>query len=842
MAKIGVMTVSLAMAVLCADRAHAQFKPESIRRGKAATALVEVTHGESGASGSAFCVDRCLDGSGLFVTNAHVVENDAGMVGKVRLVVEIGLETQRILPAEVLRRDDEMDLALLRVDRGAGLTALELGRDDGLSDLASVVTFGYPFGTQTAVGGAEFPDVTVLPSRITALRRENDRLMAIQFDNQINPGNSGGPVLDRSGKIVGVARATVVGAGLNLAIPVSRLAEFLKAPALVFDPPEFGYLDRGKPVSWTVRMQPSQDELTVPEPLSVAITLSNGAGDPRTFTADRTGPDTFQATVIPVTQEPDWKVGFRVMWRGGFDTGVTQVSDPDVRGGKTTLILGLLRNLQAEPSPRTASLEVSPERPTLTLRTVPSTSARQSTTIDLNQAEHIQAGDPEAPTVQTVVAQAEARQGANVVATVRRRTRLETPRGVKGEWKEPLLVEITPPRPAWSTSQYPILDDGKLTLGRPIVADGRPRGSDRSIRPPDIEIPSARLTALATDAPLERRLRGKISNVTVGGGGRFIILTLEENRQVAIFDVNKADLVKTIDMPAAGALVAAGASKLLIVFPNEKLLQRWDLETLRRDGPSRASPIDGHVISLAMGSDSAGPALAWWSDEAAAGSQPEAQFSFIDLDSLTVPTVAMLASQGIWTKLSKSGGSFRFDVSSASTMHLRASAGGGLFECGVRALSVHGGVVVSSLDVHGARGDHPVPGPDGRTVFTPGVGGPLDLNGNEIYPNNRGRFDPLEYRMPSHDPAYYLSVVGLDGASSAPVSCKIHAADGSLLRTVHGLEEMAPKITTEPVRDGNANDFTIEKRFHFVPAAQLLITIPAENDRLVLRRLEIVKT
>ncbi|MGO9793619.1 MAG: hypothetical protein ACLP8S_30070, partial [Solirubrobacteraceae bacterium] len=85
--------------LVVAGRAEAQteLKPELVRRAKAATALVEVTHPDAGASGTAFCVDK----SGLFVTNAHVVEDDFGREGTVRLVLDIGLETQRGLPAKV---------------------------------------------------------------------------------------------------------------------------------------------------------------------------------------------------------------------------------------------------------------------------------------------------------------------------------------------------------------------------------------------------------------------------------------------------------------------------------------------------------------------------------------------------------------------------------------------------------------------------------------------------------------------------------------------------------------------------------------------------------------------
>ena len=96
----------------------------------------------------------------------------------------------------MLRHDDRLDLALLKVDGDSGLVALERGKETDLKELTGLVTFGYPFGHSAAVGGAKYPDVTVLPSRITSMRKSsNGRLVAIQFNNQLNPGNSGGPVL-----------------------------------------------------------------------------------------------------------------------------------------------------------------------------------------------------------------------------------------------------------------------------------------------------------------------------------------------------------------------------------------------------------------------------------------------------------------------------------------------------------------------------------------------------------------------------------------------------------------------------------------------------------------------
>ena len=77
--------------------------------------------------------------------------------------------------------DDRLDLALLKVDGDAGLNALELGKEDSLLETAPVITFGFPFGRNTTVGRETCRDMTVLPCRITALRRDKGRLEGVQF-------------------------------------------------------------------------------------------------------------------------------------------------------------------------------------------------------------------------------------------------------------------------------------------------------------------------------------------------------------------------------------------------------------------------------------------------------------------------------------------------------------------------------------------------------------------------------------------------------------------------------------------------------------------------------------
>ncbi len=193
------LALFVALVLAGSPASMAQHKPEVIERGKKATAFVEVAVADGSVSGSAFCIDR----SGLFVTNAHVVAGAVEGKGGVRLVLEIGLKSQRSLRAKVLRADDDLDLALLKVDANDGMTPLELGKDAGLAETAPVVTFGFPFGRNLTVRNEPYPDISVTPSRITALRRKEGRLEGVQFDGQLNPGNSGGAVLDESGRVIG---------------------------------------------------------------------------------------------------------------------------------------------------------------------------------------------------------------------------------------------------------------------------------------------------------------------------------------------------------------------------------------------------------------------------------------------------------------------------------------------------------------------------------------------------------------------------------------------------------------------------------------------------------------
>ncbi len=202
--------------------------------------------------------------------------------GDINLVIDVGLETQRRRAAKVLRVDDYLDLALLKVDADPDLTSLDLGSDEALSELAPVRAFGFTSG-QTFINPEKlYPPVSVIAGKIAELHGPRQKLEGIQFDARMSPGEAGGPVLDASGKVIGVAAATVSGKSITLAIPAGRLADFLAAPKMSFNPPALTFHNRHKPVPWSIKLEPATTEGRLPEGLSVHLTIAHGdIADPK---------------------------------------------------------------------------------------------------------------------------------------------------------------------------------------------------------------------------------------------------------------------------------------------------------------------------------------------------------------------------------------------------------------------------------------------------------------------------------------------------------------------------------------------------------------------------------
>jgi S1-C subfamily serine protease len=156
------------------------------------------------------------DNQGHIVTNYHVLQNANA--------AQVTLADQSTWKAEFVGGSADKDLAVLRISAPVErLHPLPVGTSTDLLVGQKVFAIGNPFGL----------DQTLTTGVISALGREIESPSGrplrdvIQTDAAINPGNSGGPLLDSSGRLIGVNAAIYspsgAYAGIGFAIPVDTV-------------------------------------------------------------------------------------------------------------------------------------------------------------------------------------------------------------------------------------------------------------------------------------------------------------------------------------------------------------------------------------------------------------------------------------------------------------------------------------------------------------------------------------------------------------------------------------------------------------------------------------------
>jgi S1-C subfamily serine protease len=160
------------------------------------------------------------DDQGHIVTNNHVVEG----ASRISVTFSDGLT----LPAEVVGRDPQSDLAVIKVDPADvdNLRPVAVADSTKVRVGEFVIALGNPFGLE---GSMTFGIVSALgrtlPVGSGMLPSGGAYTIPdiIQTDAPVNPGNSGGALIDMSGRLIGVPTAiespTRSSAGIGFAVP-----------------------------------------------------------------------------------------------------------------------------------------------------------------------------------------------------------------------------------------------------------------------------------------------------------------------------------------------------------------------------------------------------------------------------------------------------------------------------------------------------------------------------------------------------------------------------------------------------------------------------------------------
>ncbi|AXI45267.1 trypsin [Sulfitobacter sp. SK012] len=169
-----------------------------------------------------------ISADGKIVTNAHVVDGAES--------VKVKLSDGRSFDAVVVGSDPSTDIAVLKIDAGVDLPAINFGASQAMRAGDEVMAVGNPFG----LGGTVTSGIISATSRNINSGPFDD---FIQTDAAINRGNSGGPLFNNAGEVIGVNTAIISPGGGSVGIGFAVPSDLVKN--IVADLSDDGSVTRG---------------------------------------------------------------------------------------------------------------------------------------------------------------------------------------------------------------------------------------------------------------------------------------------------------------------------------------------------------------------------------------------------------------------------------------------------------------------------------------------------------------------------------------------------------------------------------------------------------------------
>jgi hypothetical protein len=324
--------------------------------------------------------------------------------------------------------------------------------------------------------------------------------------------------------------------------------------------------------------------------------------------------------------------------------------------------------------------------------------------------------------------------------------------------------------------------------------------------------------------PTTVALEEAIDSLTVGGGGRFLLMVLPTKRKIAVFDANEAKVVDHVPMDEENVLVAAGMNKFVLLYPGSGRAERFDLLTRKSELVHKLEPL-GKAYSFCMGPASDGPVLL-------SGERKGLLLDLATLKPLDLPSVfedgrpGRLEGKRYWA-----GGTGRlFGATGAD----RGSPSG--------IISLKLGVTQLVSKYRHDGGFFVVPGPDDKNLYTAGYG--LLLPDLTASPDGEGlqiiRGNIASTYLPAHHGPYFAQIhVGFRiGDAQNPDDPKV-GITAYLVGSRKPLLQMG-NAEVIPYSDYQAlGKLGYPGSVHLIPKAKMLAVVPKGRDKLLLHPMDL---
>jgi len=315
-------------------------------------------------------------------------------------------------------------------------------------------------------------------------------------------------------------------------------------------------------------------------------------------------------------------------------------------------------------------------------------------------------------------------------------------------------------------------------------------------------------------------LPGRVDQLEVGAGGRYLVAKLPQLGQVAVIDTAGRKVMHYIPVDD-DALIAAGAAKFVVAQPSRGDLSRYDLATGAREQTAR---LEEPIKVLRMGSSSDGPIYTYAGDGIAAEVS-----RFLDLQTLK----SRFASGG--------------NNSPALGFQPYLNADGKMIALGNIGLALGPTGLLESdrktlMDARFGRSSSPgIPSADGRVIYS---GAHIyGRDGKQISPDIKDSTEAqITQLIPAATGSYYLRVLIPERSDSQHTAKRIEelTADGRAWLHIQGNAAVSvPLADLElPSLRPQNNGLSADRRVVWLPAVKTLVALPPACDRLLLQQFD----